>query len=202
MSDRTDSNDPAPEPTPPPADPTESGLTEKELRDSSVDFDFTVRPNPSGHGGQRVHKMSDPISGGSVISWAELLRQQQLQRSSDAEVALGSLPDLQIDAVSDIDLVKNLDSGSRIVTPAMPPPAPVSRPRPVPPPPPPGTPESLAARLFTHEKPLHDDWLVEVPAGDSSNPSSSVDLSTAATVSDSAMKGDSSKKKIDDSDVL
>src|SRR5438552_2909778 len=128
MSDRNDSNPPVPEPTPPAADAAEEGLTEKDLRDSSINFDFPVRPTPTEPGAQRVHKVSDPISGGSVISWAELLRQQQLQRVSDAEVALGSLPDLQIDAISDKDLVKSLDSGTRTVPvpPVLPPPAPVN----------------------------------------------------------------------------
>src|SRR5258708_23348420 len=106
MSDRKDSTGPVPDPAPPPTGPADYDLTEEDLRDATVDFDDAMRPNPSGQGAARAHKISDPIRGGSVVSWAELLRQQQIQRASDAEVALGSLPDIQIDAVSDTELVK------------------------------------------------------------------------------------------------
>src|SRR5436309_14797855 len=101
MNDRPDSTEPAPDPAPRPTEPAEYGLTEEDLRDSTIDFDVATRTGSSGQ--VRPHKMSDPLSGGSLISWAELLRQQQRQRASDGEVALGSLPDIQIDPVSDKD---------------------------------------------------------------------------------------------------
>src|SRR4051794_11643717 len=110
MADRTDSTEPDSQPLA--TDPAEFDLTTADLRDATVNFDVAMVPSPSGQV-VKPHKMSDPISGGSIISWAELLRQQQRQRASDAEVALGSLPEIQIDAVSDMDLVKHLDAGAR-----------------------------------------------------------------------------------------
>ena len=181
------------------------GLTPEDLRNATIDFDYTMRPGPTGSGSPRAQKVTDPVSGGSIVSWAELLRQQQQQRMSDSEVTLGSLPEIQIDAVSDKDLVKNLDSGGRAALAAMPPPAPSSssgRGLLAPVPASLSGQGSLASRLFAHDVTRNDEWVVEIPKGDLNNQSSSVDLMTAARVSDDALNGDSSKNRADDSDVL
>src|SRR5207244_758984 len=47
------------------------------------------------------------ISGGSIVPWAELLHRSP--HPSDDEVNLGSLPDLQVDAISDNDIIKHLE---------------------------------------------------------------------------------------------
>src|SRR6516225_10209009 len=92
--------------TPPPATPDASDeqVTEQDLREGTIDFNYAVKPDGGSGGAGKLHKMSEPLSGGSVISWAELLRQQQ--RQSNDEVVVGSLPEIQIDAISDKDLVK------------------------------------------------------------------------------------------------
>src|SRR5216684_265274 len=177
MSDATDSNERSPEKPPRASDAEHYGLTEEDLHEGAIDFDFAIRPTPSGSG-VRTHKMTDPLSGGSIVSWAELLRQQQQQRVSDGEVILGSLPEIQIDSVSDSDIAGKLDTGSKAKAPLPPPAAPKPKPLPAVTPPVPSVPkkDSLAARLFTHERPRHDDWIIETPVSDPNNPSSSVDL--------------------------
>src|SRR5262249_29161936 len=115
MNDPKEPNGPPPPAEKPPTPPTpeDYGLTEEDLRDT-ISFDFTPKPHSQGGSGPlRLNKITDPISGGSVVSWADLLRQQQLKRISDAEVTLGSLPEIQIDSISDKDIVKNLASGVR-----------------------------------------------------------------------------------------
>src|SRR5688572_26606311 len=85
--------DPVPEP---PLPIFEDELSE-EVQNGTVDFNYYTAPARNGGEDARQAKMSDPTSGGSVVSWAELLRQQA--RTSDDEVILGSLPELQIDSI-------------------------------------------------------------------------------------------------------
>src|SRR5687767_11600153 len=74
-----------------------------DIRRGTIDFDLDPRLTPGGPPGRSV----EAGSSGSLISWAELLRQQQ--GGSEDEVALGSLPELQINAVSDHDILKSLE---------------------------------------------------------------------------------------------
>jgi tetratricopeptide (TPR) repeat protein len=86
---------PKSQPTPP-ADDDKQG---------AVDFDTYPSVGPGG--ATRQAHVSEPVSGGSVISWAELLKHQPRPASED-EVLLGSLPELQIDAESDHEIIKSL----------------------------------------------------------------------------------------------
>ena len=75
-----------------------------DIRAGTVDFNYFSKATGDSSGSGKLSRMSEPISGGSVISWAELLRQQQIP--SDEEVNLGSLPDIQVERVGTITLLE------------------------------------------------------------------------------------------------
>src|SRR5262245_39471904 len=79
---------------------------DEDQNSGKVDFNYYAKPSAGGSGTGQA-RMSDPISGGSIVSWAELLR--QTPRPSDDEVNLGSLPEIQVDAISDNDIIKHLE---------------------------------------------------------------------------------------------
>src|SRR5437588_8730535 len=122
--------------------------SEQDLREGTIDFNLANRPAAGGSDGAgKLHKMSEPISGGSIVSWAELLRQQQ--RDSNDEVTLGSLPEIQIDAMSDKDIVRHLEREAQSAARKSPPKGPAAEalnPPAVAPPMPSGG--SLASKLF------------------------------------------------------
>ena len=195
MNESTDPRDLPIELPPVGPDAADEPINEADLRDGTIDFDFAVRP-AMGSGTPRLHKMSEPISGGSIVSWAELLRQQQ--RQSNEEVVLGSLPEIQIDSISDKDIVKHLERESqradRNNKPAGDPNPPIA--------PPMASGGSLAAKLFQREPRMPaDDWFLEMPKFDTSQQSSSIDLRTAAKASANALR-DGESKSGDESDIL
>lgn len=81
-------------------------------REGSVDFNYYVPPSEGGTGSMQPVHVSEPISGGSVVSWAELLRQRRQSPSSE-EVTLGSLAELNVDAVSDKEILRRLEREAR-----------------------------------------------------------------------------------------
>jgi tetratricopeptide (TPR) repeat protein len=87
--------------------PKAQDLSEEELRAGTIDFNADSKSPDTGSSVQLDHP-SGPPSGTSVVSWAEVLRQRNPTRPSDDEVRLGSLAELQIDAVSDNDILKHL----------------------------------------------------------------------------------------------
>jgi hypothetical protein len=78
----------------------------EELKQGTIDFDTYTKPVLGNSGVRRQGSMSEPVSGGSIVSWAEVLGKNP--RSED-EVSLGSLPELQIDSISDNAIIKNLE---------------------------------------------------------------------------------------------
>jgi hypothetical protein len=101
--------------------PAEEKLSEKDAREGMIDFDHTVGSGRGGTSSLNLGRVSEPLSGGSIVSWAELLRQQQVKPSkpSDPDVVVGSLPEIQIDAPSDNDILRHLENeGVRVPPPA------------------------------------------------------------------------------------
>jgi len=90
---------------------SDSGLTpvelSEELKQGTIDFDTYTKPVLGNSGVRRQGSMSEPVSGGSIVSWAEVLGSKHPR--SDDEVGLGSLPELQIDSISDNAILKNLE---------------------------------------------------------------------------------------------
>lgn len=179
---------------------SEIQATAKELREGTVDFNYIIRPAMGSGGAQKIH-VNEPVSGGSIVTWAELLRQQQQrQQASDAEVVLGSLPEIQIDSVSDKDIMKHLDRENRAALGS-------AQVRKVPTPPEvlvpaPEVPGALAAKLFQKPEPMEADWYQ--PVARPKTPSqSSIDLRTAAELSVRALSdADSTIEDPDESDML
>jgi len=102
-NDRHDSKPVATADSDPAMKPAESP---DELKQGTVDFDTYTKPVLGNSGIRRQGSMSEPVSGGSIVSWAEVLAKNP--RSED-EVSLGSLPELQIDSISDNAIIKNLE---------------------------------------------------------------------------------------------
>jgi hypothetical protein len=86
-------------------------------RDDAVDFNYYESPEEGGTGSMRQVHVSEPVSGGSVVSWTEVLKEQrQRPPGSDDHVSLGSLAELQIDSVSDKSILRQLENEARIAT--------------------------------------------------------------------------------------
>src|SRR5262249_30776958 len=144
-------------------------------------------------------------SGGSIISWAELLKHQPRPASED-EVMLGSLPELQIDAQSDNEIIKSLQkegsksgylrskagkSSSHGKSAA---PGKSDPPKPAPPAAKDG---SLAAKVFAGKPSETEDWYRGAEHHDSS-----IDLMTAAKDANNPATEPPSNRESDSSDVL
>jgi tetratricopeptide (TPR) repeat protein len=95
-----------PQPSGNPA-PKPQDISEEELRAGTIDFNTDAKSPDTGSSVQ-LDQPSGPPSGTSLVSWAEVLRQRNPTKPSDEEVRLGSLAELQIDAVSDNDILKHL----------------------------------------------------------------------------------------------
>jgi uncharacterized protein (DUF3084 family) len=172
---------------------------EEDPNTGKVDFNYYTKPSAGGSGsGTNQARMSDPISGGSIVSWAELLR--QTPRPSDEEVNLGSLPEIQVDAISDNDIIKHLEreanlsggSSHKLLTPGsskkvLSPSSTSAPPAPPAPPPLPTAPPINFEELY---KNLDDDG------------GSSVDLMNAAKAALNPMSGNLSNARTDESDIL
>src|SRR5262249_40204031 len=78
------------------------------LREGTIDFNNTVGSGRGGTSSLNLGRVSEPVSGGSIVSWAELLKQQQ-GKPSDPDVVIGSLPEIQIDSSSDHDILRHLE---------------------------------------------------------------------------------------------
>jgi TolA-binding protein len=179
----SDTNDPKPAPE---SDDVRQGL---------INFDEYTRVTP-GTGQTRQASMSEPQSGGSVVPWSELLKHQPHPGSED-EVALGSLPEIQIDAQSDNDIIKSLEreaasaglrdkiagkSSTRLKGPS---------------PAKPAGHMPLAAKVFARQPSGSQAWVNNPSSGDSS-----IDLMTAAHDAANPSQDSSSGSNQDSSDVL
>jgi tetratricopeptide (TPR) repeat protein len=87
--------------------PKGSDITEEELRAATIDFNFDAK-SADRESSVHLDEPPAPTSGTSLVSWAEVLRQRNPKKPSDDEVVIGSLAELQIDAVSDNDILKHL----------------------------------------------------------------------------------------------
>jgi hypothetical protein len=205
MSETHDSSSGAPEPVSPEkasakkpdSDPAiEVSESPDELRQGTVDFNTYTKPVLGESGVRRQGSMSEPISGGSIVSWAELLSKHP---RSDDEVALGSLPELQIDSISDNAIIKSLeretkksgitrlperrtrsDSAEKI-----------KKPTPAP------TPPAADQKAPSEDTIDIQDWFRSL----TDDTGSSVDLNNAAQQARDSLK-DSGGKRPDESDVL
>lgn len=82
--------------------------------DGTIDFNSYVPPADGGTGSMQQVHVSEPVSGTSGVSWAELLRQRRRTRQpSSDEISIGSLAELQVDAVSDKDILRSLERQAR-----------------------------------------------------------------------------------------
>src|SRR5262249_20783072 len=88
--------------------PGEEKMSEQDLREGTIDFNNTVGSGRGGTSSLNLGRVSEPVSGGSIVSWAELLKQQQV-KPSDPDVVIGSLPEIQIDSISDHDILRHLE---------------------------------------------------------------------------------------------
>src|SRR5262245_19751918 len=204
-----DNNGETQDPLPLPDPPRQPAPAADDDKQGTVDFDNYTSVGPGG--ATRQAHMSEPTSGGSVISWAELLKHQPRPVSED-EVLLGSLPELQIDAESDHEIIKSLQretgksgylrklSGQSSKLPKTSSPrkpdssTPTAKPeRP--------TPEQvpLAAKVFSGKKKSDAEiWLRGPAAGEST-----IDLATAARDATGGANGATSgERKDESSDVL
>ncbi len=157
------------------------------------DSSKTDKPNSDTTDPAKLAKSPEPISGGSLVSWAQLLR--QAQRPSDDEVNIGSLPEIRIDAVSDNDLIKHLEreagggssrklllggSSKKIKPPPLP------------------TDASAATKGPAGDSAKHEEWYKELPE----DGGSSVDLMNAAKAALSLAADDRGQDAIDNSDIF
>jgi len=90
------------------ATPREQEISEEELRAGTIDFNTEAKPAGEGSSVQLDEPASAPTSGTSLVSWAEVLRQRNPKKPSEDDVVIGSLAELQIDAVSDKNILKHL----------------------------------------------------------------------------------------------
>lgn len=91
------SNGSAPRPTNPPRPPVDPG---------QISFEQTEAAEEGGSARIPLDELDDKGSGASLFSWAEILRQRTA--SSEEEADIGELPKVQIDAISDKDLLRKI----------------------------------------------------------------------------------------------
>jgi tetratricopeptide (TPR) repeat protein len=181
----------------PDSDPAiDAGESPEDLKQGTVDFNSYTKPVLGSSGVRRQGSMSEPVSGGSIVSWAELLSKHP---RSDDEVALGSLPELQIDSISDNAIIKSLEreakkSGIRRAPERRPKPDATERPASDAPS---SNPAAPAKKAPVEEPPDIKDWFRDF----NYDTGSSVDLNNAAQQARDSLK-DSGGERPDESDVL
>ena len=192
------------------ATPKAHDASEEELRAGTIDFNADAK-SPDNGSSVQLDEPSGPPSGTSVVSWAEVLRQRNPSKPSDEEVRLGSLAELQIDAVSDNDILKHLEAEGlqaatnksgilRYSKPASET-SPATENTPTPPADKHDDDDLLVPKR-SHALAENDDerWYRKLSSTDT-NQSSSVDLAEAAHVTKRALK-DGESGRTDDADAL